>query len=226
MRFKICSQVIDQSKLAQLHENDVVISNMKAKVTIGQFFKGCKQFIIRDNVLCFVSQDVIRPYIPHALQESYVEYFHAHPLFGHLGFHKCLALLRQRYYWPHLRSTVHNVLRACQKCLTRKEPARQPQGLLEPIKVERPFELIAWDVVGPLPESKSGNRYIIVVTDYLTKWCEAKAVVAEVSAKTVAKFLLEDIVTRHGYPEAILLDQGRNFVSKVKTVMSTSLGIK
>lgn len=117
------------------------------------------------------------------------------------------------------------MLKSCQKCILGKDPTRKPQGLLEPIVVDRPFELIFYDIMGPLPESKSGNKYIIVVTDYLTKWCEAKAV-SEFSAKTIAKFLLEDVITRHGCPEAIFSDQGCNFVSKVMTVMSKSLGIK
>ena len=117
------------------------------------------------------------------------------------------------------------MLQNCSKCATEKNPTRPPQGLLEPISVQQPFELIAWDIIGPLPESQAGNKYIIVVVDYLTKWCEA-APLKDMTAKTIARYLLEEVIVRHGCPQSILLDQGRNFVSKVLEIMCQTLGIK
>lgn len=120
---------------------------------------------------------------------------------------------------------VHNVLRNCQTCVTCKSPHRKPQGLLQPIIVHQPFELIAWNIVGPLRESSQGNKYIVVLIDYLTKWCEANAL-KDFSAKIIAKFLLEDVISRQGCPTTILFDQGTNFVSKVLHVHCQSLGIQ
>ena len=39
--------------------------------------------------------------------------------------------------------------------------------------IEVPFERIAIDIIGPLPRSQSGNRYVLVVCDYATRWPEA-----------------------------------------------------
>jgi hypothetical protein len=58
------------------------------------------------------------------------------------------------------------------------------------------FHKITMDIAGPLPETKSGNRYILVAIDHYSKWCEAKAV-ADHGAKTATRFLEDDIVCRY-----------------------------
>ncbi|GET04035.1 uncharacterized protein LOC109147323 [Rhizophagus clarus] len=47
---------------------------------------------------------------------------------------------------------------------------------LHPIKVGQPFDKIGMDIVGPLPKTKNGNMYIVVATEYLIKWPEARAI--------------------------------------------------
>ena len=56
--------------------------------------------------------------------------------------------------------------------------------------------------MGPYPETADGNKYILVLTDYLTRWVEAFAV-PDASADTAAKYLFE-IVSRHSFPERLL----------------------
>jgi hypothetical protein len=63
------------------------------------------------------------------------------------------------------------------------------------------------DIAGPLPETKAGNKYILVAIDHYSKWCEAKAV-ADHGARTTAKFLEDDLICRYGVPSCILTDNG------------------
>jgi hypothetical protein len=65
------------------------------------------------------------------------------------------------------------------------------------------FYQIALDTTRPLPETKSGNKYILVAVDHYSKWCEAKAM-AHHGAKTVAKFLEDDVICRYGVPKFVL----------------------
>jgi hypothetical protein len=44
-------------------------------------------------------------------------------------------------------------------------------GFLSPTEVIEPFEMVGWDLMGPFPASIIGNRYILVMTEYLTRWC-------------------------------------------------------
>ncbi len=68
------------------------------------------------------------------------------------------------------------------------------------------------DVVGPLPRTMRGNRYIVVAIDYLTKWTEARAIQLA-DALTIAPFIYEDIICRHGIPREVTSDRGTEFVN-------------
>ncbi len=69
------------------------------------------------------------------------------------------------------------------------------------------FYRVAMDIVGPLPETKAGNKYILVAIDHYSKWCEAK-VVADHGARTAARFLEDDLICRYGVPGFVLTDNG------------------
>ncbi len=69
------------------------------------------------------------------------------------------------------------------------------------------FHRVAMDTTKPLPETKSGNKYILVAIDHYSKWCEAKAVVDH-GVKTMARFLEDDIICRYGVPKFVLTNNG------------------
>jgi hypothetical protein len=70
------------------------------------------------------------------------------------------------------------------------------------------------DILGPLPTSARGNKYIPVIADYFTKWTEAFAL-RNHKANTIAKKLVEEFICRFGAPYAIHSDQGRDFESNL-----------
>jgi hypothetical protein len=75
------------------------------------------------------------------------------------------------------------------------------------------FHRVAMDIAGPLPETKLGNKYILVAINHYSKWCEAKAVVDH-GAKTAARCLEDDIIYRYGVPKFVLTDNGGEWVAK------------
>eukprot|EP00731_Ephydatia_muelleri_P004061 Em0002g237a len=85
-------------------------------------------------------------------------------------------------------------------------------SLLDP--VERPLQRVAMDILGPLPETEKGNKYILVIGDYFTKWKEAYPL-PNMEAMTVARHLVSEFMCRFGVPEQLHSDQGRNFESGV-----------
>lgn len=75
------------------------------------------------------------------------------------------------------------------------------------------------DFVGPLKVSNMHRcQYIVVATEYLTKWAEARALPNN-TAMSMAKFLYEQIVTRFGIPIQITSDRGVHFVNQVIRTM-------
>ena len=79
--------------------------------------------------------------------------------------------------------------------------------------------------MGPFPPSTKGNKYILVITEYLTRWREAEPL-PDMAASTIATTLLQRVIFPHGCPTKILSDQGPQFRSEVMTVLSKSLGIQ
>ena len=87
------------------------------------------------------------------------------------------------------------------------------------------MERIAIDVLGPLPITETGNKYILIVADYFTKWVEAYPMPNQ-EATTVAELLVKQFICRFGVPPLIHSDQGRNFESELFAEMCQLLGIK
>ena len=80
------------------------------------------------------------------------------------------------------------------------------------------------DVFDPLPRTKVGNKYVLVLMDYTSKWPEAYAL-RNVTTETVVKCLI-DMTARVGIPEEVLTDNGSNFVSKTMSEYCTTMGIE
>ena len=86
------------------------------------------------------------------------------------------------------------------------------------------LERVALDILGPLPKSDSGNKYIMVVAEYFTKWTEAYPIPNQ-EAVTVARKLVDEFVSRFGAPEHLHSDQGRNVESSLFKEVCKLFGI-
>ena len=139
-----------------------------------------------------------------------------HPTGGYLGMNAMYDKISEWYYWDQIYRDVQVYVRSCTECQKRLKTRRKEP--LHPIQVGRAFERIGIDLVGPLSITTQNNRYIIVATDYLMKWPEARAV-SDAGANTLAKFIFEEIICRHGTPKIILSDQGRNFISETVRIL-------
>ena len=106
----------------------------------------------------------------------------------------------------------------------RKTPALRPTTKLCSISVYSPTELVALDILGPLPESKAGNSYILVVGDYFTKWMEVYPI-SNQEANTVANKLVNEFKCRFSVPKKLHADQGAQYESKVITEICKLLHI-
>lgn len=90
--------------------------------------------------------------------------------------------------------------------------------------VGMPWERIGLDIAGPFPVTTAGNRFILVVMDYFTKWPEVFAIPNQ-EAVTVASKLVNEVFCRFGVPLEIHSDQGRNFESQVFQEICKVMGI-
>ena len=163
--------------------------------------------------------------VPDALQREVLSDLHEGAAGGHLGSDKTLGRLKERFYWPGHYNDVREWCRNCAVCASRKSPTSRPRAPLEPILVSHPLQLVACDIVGPFPESESGNSYILVVADYFTSYTEAYPLPNQ-EATTVAGKLVDEFFLRYSPPERLHSDQGRNFESAVVAEACRLLGVE
>ena len=149
---------------------------------------------------------------------------HEVPMAGHLGVTKTKSRILQRYYWPGVFKDVAKYYKSyeiCQRSRGRK-PVRV--GMIPlPLRMH-PFERKAIDLVGPLPRSRRGNRYILTIVDYATRYPEAIAL-PSTEAERIAKELIK-VLLHVGIPEEILTDQGANFMSTLLQEMYLLLHVR
>jgi hypothetical protein len=107
-------------------------------------------------------------------------------------------ILQAGYYWPTLFKDAHDYCRSCDVCQAYAQRSTI-SGPLHPIPPLRPFEKWGIDLMGPLPMTRRGHRFIVVATDYLTKFAEVRALKSSVKQE-LARFLYERIFTRFGTP--------------------------
>ena len=170
------------------------------------------QYICKNNVLYRNTKEGIRKVILPKQVEPILYHLHRDMSGAHLGVDAVIGKIKDRYYWPQLGEDVKEYIRSCDIC-QRRGPQQRREELI-PIKIQGPFHRIGIDIKGPLPVTSNGNRYIVIAMDYFSKWPEAKAI-PNMKAETVAKFIYEDIICRHGVPQEILSDRGTSFVNKI-----------
>jgi hypothetical protein len=149
--------------------------------------------------------------------------FHNDPTAAHASKERMLDKVKSQYYWPQMFEDIKEYVSSCDICQRRGRYKRTEP--LHPIPVGEPFYQIGIDYVGPLPLTKTGNKYIIVAMDYLTKWPEAKPT-KEATAETTVQFIYEDIICRHGCPGKILTDRGSHFNNKLLKILTNKFSVK
>lgn len=129
------------------------------------------------------------------------------------------------YYWPILLKDAKKFVLSCDTCQRIGRPVSSNEMPLQPQIAIEPFEKWALDFVGPISSMSKKKKYILVCTDYVTKWVEAKALYAA-TEKVVVEFLFKDIFMRFSVPREIVIDQGTQFTSNLVKALTEQYQIK
>ena len=152
--------------------------------------------------------------VPRKLRDEIRHQMHNSLLSGHLGKGKTMEWVIQHFYWFGVREDCDLWVEKCNICASVKKPPQKPQAPLGQMPVGVPMDRLATDILGPLPLTPRGNRYILLVTDYFTKWVEIFAV-PDQTAATCAEVILNEVIAQFGCPLSLHSDQGKNYESKV-----------
>jgi hypothetical protein len=132
---------------------------------------------------------------------------------SHFGINNTWNNLKLKYCGKGLYKEVKSFVVSCETCQFRQKIRHAKVTPANPVPTpSRPFYLVGTDCVGPIEETPTGNKYIMVAIDYLTKWPIARAV-KDISAETTEKFLFEEIVVPFGVPSFLITDRGSNYIA-------------
>ena len=150
--------------------------------------------------------------LPECMREEALKHLHNQAYSGHLGIKRTLARARRRFYWVNYRKDVASWCRKCPECQKRNPPNKSHQGPMAQDLIAAPFEKVGMDILGPLPETDLGNKYILILSDYFTKWVESYPM-SDQEAITIVKIFVKEFICRYGSPNQIHTDQGSQFES-------------
>ena len=170
-------------------------------------------------------QEDIQLVVPKPMREKVMESEHDGKTAGHMGVFKTTERIAKKYWWPEMRADVGQWIKTCLICQQSRKGRVEKIGLLKPIEAYLPFELMGMDILVDLKVTAKGNKHIVVITDYYTKWPEAFAV-PDHKAETLAKIIVTKIMSRHGAPERIITDRGQDFMSDVYRQITEMINTK
>jgi transposase InsO family protein len=180
--------------------------------------------VTRKDGIIFVRQDdENKIWVPPSLRQEVIRLYHDPPNAGHRGANATAQHLKRDVIWTSLDSDVKHYVKHCVDCQKAKNYGRTaPPYKVTPIP-KRCFEEVSLDVVGPLPVSASGMKYVLVIQDRLSRWI-VFAPMTNTSAETTSRTFLKEWVMVYGPPKKLLTDRGTNFVSTNFEQMATFLG--
>ncbi|XP_058814114.1 uncharacterized protein K02A2.6-like [Topomyia yanbarensis] len=168
--------------------------------------------------LCRVDDVLLRGdriVIPEILQGRVVQLAHE----GHPGIRIMKAHLRTHVWWPKMDSQVEKFVKACRGCILVSAP-NPPEPMVRKVFPTQPWQQIAIDFLGPLPEGEN----LLVIVDYYSRYLEVVEMNSITTESTIRELLI--VFARYGVPETVRADNGPQFSSDEFRAFCTEYGIK
>ena len=180
-----------------------------------KYFKG------KSNLELFYDRVVV----PQFLRQEIMRIAHSIPVAGHMGIGKTQARIENHFFWPGFYSDIRVFCQTCPQCQLVARKRTQERAPLKPVPiVSVPFTKIAMDLIGELPRTKSGYKYILTLVDYATRYPEAIPLKTSYSREICDALIT--IFARVGIPEELITDQGQNLIGKLMSQLYEHFGIR
>ena len=131
-----------------------------------------KAYMILDGILYRVDPDqpgLQQVVVPVHLQKGILEDCHGGKMAGHFSGPRLFKTLSRTWWWKGLYKDAMTHVKSCPPCAFSRGTGRLQRPPLEPIPVQRPFQIWGVDIM-ELPRTTKGNQYVIVFQDFFTKW--------------------------------------------------------
>jgi len=143
---------------------------------------------------------------------------------AHAGVQRVLAKLRLWWYWPSMERDRRLRVKRCKVCQASKHSRLPGEVGRRRLYARRPWQVVAVDLVRPMPLTPRGNCWILVLTDHFTRLADALAI-PDASAPTVARVLDQNVFCYFGLPEPLHSNQGAQFQSQLLSDLCRLWGV-
>ncbi|GAQ92009.1 hypothetical protein KFL_009030040, partial [Klebsormidium nitens] len=145
-----------------------------------------------------------------------------HERAGHMGARKTLSLLRPHYWWVGLAADVGKALRGCEACDRVRAAFNAKHPTLQPLPIKGLFYRWGLDFAGPLPRSRRGNHYVLVLVEHFSKTVSLVPT-QDKEPSTVAEAFTREVLTRFGAPAEVVTDRGGEFAAEFQACLDAAL---
>lgn len=192
----------------QLQDNELL--RIRKVLEDNEYSDIKKNYVLKNNKLFRKIGDEVKWVVPKMAR------FHLcklnHDDIGHFSVDKTIDKISKDFWFPKMKRFIRKYVRSCLECAYSKEPAGPKEGLLHPIhKVNKPFDTVHIDHLGPFVRSTNGHSYLLVLVDGFTKFCILTPLRGLKSSLTIRA--LDHTFCIFGYPNRLISDQGTSFTS-------------
>lgn len=205
----LCSvTTVDWSELDKEVEQDALLNAIKQKLLAGE--EVLYRFDLIGGQLFYKGRYVLPKKT--TFINTIIQQYHDSPTGGHSGEHRTYGRIAKEWFWEGMKRQIADYVK-CDVCQRQKTSTLSPAGLLQPLPIpNQVWEQISMDFVEGLP--KSGRKdTILVVVDRLTKYAHFIPLKHSFTASIVAEEFAKEIVRLHRFPESIISDRDKVFMS-------------
>ena len=219
LRKELCNDVLCFSIIKVLREDNENILHTLPKPYIRDIEQG--YYMLKNNLLYYIPEKAY--IIPPKLRDAVIRYFHTSLFTMHQGSERVLNLLQNRFYWKGITTDVKDYIRACNSCKLGKNRPNQREGFMQLFPATKPFETIHMDIVGPLPLTRNGNRYILTMMDRYSRFIKMIPL-SVITAPVIAMAFRNHWLLQYGVPDNTLTDRGTYFTGLVFAILKKLYG--
>jgi transposase InsO family protein len=133
--------------------------------------------------------------------------------------------IRRTFFWPKMVEDIYETVRQCDACARNRISERKHTKKLQLFPAKGPLESVAMDILGPLPRTKHGNRFLLAISDRFSKVTKTVPL-RTVTALSVARAFCDHWAYAYLPPLSLLTDSGPQFTAKFFLDVCAELGIK
>ena len=171
--------------------------------------KEIRKPIIRNGIITVKIRGKELTVIPPELINTILKFYHHN--FNHQNSRKTLKAITHRYFWPTVKEDTKNYIKFCDTCQRIKASPIHGEMQLMPCPTE-PFEFMSIDTMVMGNAAKGSKNYCQVIIDHCTRYTWTLA--TKFNTTSAAISAIQQVITTFQAPKILLMDNGKNFISK------------